>query len=45
MIEPITSLQNAFRLDGKNAVVTGGNGGLGLGRYEDLEGRYDLRQG
>ena len=31
MISPITSMQNAFRLDGKNAVITGGNRGLGLG--------------
>ena len=31
MISPITSMKNAFRLDGKNAVITGGNRGLGLG--------------
>ena len=31
MISPITSMRNAFRLDGKNAVITGGNRGLGLG--------------
>ena len=31
MISPITSMQNAFRLDGKNAVITGGNRGLGFG--------------
>ena len=31
MIAPIQSMKDAFRLDGKNAVVTGGNRGLGLG--------------
>ena len=31
MIEPIRSMRNAFRLDGKNAVITGGNRGLGFG--------------
>lgn len=31
MIAPITSMKNAFDLTGKNAVVTGGNRGLGFG--------------
>ncbi|MFV0437591.1 MAG: SDR family NAD(P)-dependent oxidoreductase [Desulfopila sp.] len=31
MIQPISSMQNAFDLTGKNAVITGGNRGLGLG--------------
>ena len=30
MIEAITSMQNAFDLTGQNAIVTGGNGGIGL---------------
>ncbi len=30
MIPSITSMENAFRLDGQNAIVTGGNRGLGL---------------
>ena len=31
MIAPIQSMKDAFRLDGRNAVITGGNRGLGLG--------------
>ncbi len=31
MIQSITSIKNAFDLRGKNAIVTGGNRGLGLG--------------
>lgn len=31
MIQPITNMKNAFDLTGKNAVITGGNRGLGLG--------------
>ena len=31
MNEPITSMKGAFDLTGKNAVITGGNRGLGLG--------------
>jgi NAD(P)-dependent dehydrogenase (short-subunit alcohol dehydrogenase family) len=31
MIEAINSMKGAFDLTGKNAIVTGGNGGLGLG--------------
>ena len=31
MISPIKSMKDAFRLDGRNAVITGGNRGLGLG--------------
>lgn len=31
MNEAITSMKGAFDLSGKNAIVTGGNGGLGLG--------------
>ena len=31
MIKPITSMKNAFDLTGKNAIITGGNRGLGLG--------------
>ncbi len=31
MIQSITSMKNAFDLTGKNALVTGGNRGLGLG--------------
>lgn len=31
MIEAITCMKGAFDLTGKNAIVTGGNGGLGLG--------------
>ena len=31
MIPPITSMKEAFDLSGKNAVITGGNGGIGLG--------------
>ena len=31
MIQPITNMKNAFDLTGKNAVVTGGNRGLGFG--------------
>lgn len=31
MISPITSMKDAFSLKGKNAIVTGGNRGLGLG--------------
>jgi len=30
MIPPITSLKNAFDLTGRNVIVTGGNGGIGL---------------
>jgi len=30
MIEPITSMKNAFDLTGQNAIITGGNGGIGL---------------
>ena len=30
MIQPITSLKNAFSLSGQNAIVTGGNRGIGL---------------
>ena len=31
MITPITSMTEAFRLAGKTAIITGGNGGIGLG--------------
>lgn len=31
MIKPITSMKNAFNLKGKNALITGGNRGLGFG--------------
>jgi NAD(P)-dependent dehydrogenase (short-subunit alcohol dehydrogenase family) len=31
MIQPITSMKDAFSLKGKNAVITGGNRGLGFG--------------
>ncbi len=31
MIQPIASMKNAFDLSGKNAIITGGNRGLGLG--------------
>jgi len=31
MIPAISGMENAFRLDGKNAVITGGNRGLGFG--------------
>lgn len=31
MIQPITSMKNAFELTGKTALITGGNRGLGLG--------------
>ena len=31
MINPITSMKNAFDLSGKNVIVTGGNRGLGFG--------------
>lgn len=31
MIQSITSMKNAFDLTGKNALITGGNRGLGLG--------------
>jgi len=31
MIKPITSMKNAFDLTGKNALITGGNRGLGYG--------------
>ena len=31
MIQPITSIKNAFDLSEKNAIITGGNRGLGLG--------------
>lgn len=31
MISPINSIKNAFSLEGKNAVITGGNRGLGFG--------------
>ncbi len=31
MIPAITSMKGAFDLTGKNAIVTGGNGGIGLG--------------
>ena len=31
MISPITSMKGAFDLTGKTAVITGGNGGIGLG--------------
>ena len=31
MIEPIKSMKNAFDLTGKNALITGGNRGLGFG--------------
>lgn len=31
MIQPITNMKNAFDLTGKNAVITGGNRGLGFG--------------
>jgi NAD(P)-dependent dehydrogenase (short-subunit alcohol dehydrogenase family) len=31
MIQPITSIKNAFSLNGKKALITGGNRGLGLG--------------
>lgn len=31
MIQPITSMQDAFSLKGKNALITGGNRGLGFG--------------
>lgn len=30
MIQPITSMEHAFELTGKNALITGGNRGLGL---------------
>ena len=30
MIPPIKNMQDAFSLKGKNAVITGGNRGLGL---------------
>ena len=31
MIKPITNMKDAFSLSGMNAVITGGNRGLGLG--------------
>ena len=31
MISPITDMKSAFDLSGKNAIITGGNGGIGLG--------------
>ena len=31
MIQPITSMEGAFSLKGKNVIITGGNRGLGLG--------------
>ena len=31
MIEPVKDMDNAFSLKGKNAVITGGNRGIGLG--------------
>ena len=31
MISPITGMKDAFSLAGKNAVITGGNRGLGFG--------------
>ena len=31
MVPSITSMENAFDLKGKNALITGGNRGLGLG--------------
>ena len=36
MIQPITKMEGAFCLKGKNVIVTGGNRGLGLGIAEAM---------
>ena len=36
MIKPITNMKDAFSLSGMNAVITGGNRGLGLGIAKSL---------
>jgi NAD(P)-dependent dehydrogenase (short-subunit alcohol dehydrogenase family) len=36
MIQPITSLKDAFSIAGQTAIITGGNGGIGLGIGEAM---------